>query len=276
MRSANLLGAVAALGVLSMPPSAAAQGRELRRTEPVTLVAELTGAFALAGATYLVTPPEECSWCEPPSFDEALHAPAEPFNRVQAARVSHLFSTYLLPTAALGFGVVTPLVTSAPDGHAAENAAILAETVFFDIALTLAVKSWAGRRRPAFHYGRGQYTEYVDEPREQNVSFFSGDSSVAFATASASATLSFLRGYASAPYVAAVGGVVAGSTALLRVRADVHWPSDVLVGSLVGIAVGVAMPLLLHGREDAVAGTENAALARPGPTPLAFGWTGAF
>jgi hypothetical protein len=36
---------------------------------------------------------------------------------------------------------------------------------------------------------------------------------------------------------------IAALTAHLRVRAGLHYPSDVLVGSLVGAAIGVALPL---------------------------------
>jgi membrane-associated phospholipid phosphatase len=55
-----------------------------------------------------------------------------------------------------------------------------------------------------------------------------------------------MRGYRSAPYVTVAGAAFAGATGLLRSAADVHWPSDVITGALVGTGLGVALPLLLH------------------------------
>lgn len=40
--------------------------------------------------------------------------------------------------------------------------------------------------------------------------------------------------------------VAASATGVLRVVADKHWASDVLVGSAVGTATGLLFPLLLH------------------------------
>ena len=43
--------------------------------------------------------------------------------------------------------------------------------------------------------------------------------------------------------VAFGGGLLAGTTAMLRVRAGKHFPSDVLVGGTIGVASGVTVPL---------------------------------
>ena len=57
------------------------------------------------------------------------------------------------------------------------------------------------RARPAVHHGVVSDTEYDETPSQWNQSFFSGDTSFAFALASSAATLSFLRDYRSAPWV---------------------------------------------------------------------------
>ncbi len=44
--------------------------------------------------------------------------------------------------------------------------------------------------------------------------------------------------------VAAVGGLLAGMTASMRVRGGQHFPSDVIVGGLIGTASGVLVPLV--------------------------------
>ena len=46
--------------------------------------------------------------------------------------------------------------------------------------------------------------------------------------------------------VASIGALLAGFTGNLRVRADQHFPTDALVGSLIGTASGVSVPMLHH------------------------------
>jgi membrane-associated phospholipid phosphatase len=108
-------------------------------------------------------------------------------------------------------------------------------------------------------------TEYSDKPDEENQSFFSGDTSLAFAAVSSATTLAYLRGYKMAPYVLALGGVIGLGTAWLRVAADMHWASDVLTGAAVGTAVGFGLPYFVHARR-AVAG-ERSLLALPHVAP---------
>jgi len=253
-------------------PHASAEARELDRIEPLVLSAELGGALMLAGGAYLLPEKGRCAWCDPPAFDETLHSPAAAGDRVALARAGHWLSRGALPLAALGVASIPPLATADPDAHAFENAAIIAEAVFVDLALNLAIKSWAGRSRPAFHYGRGEHSEYADDPAQRNVSFVSGDTGAAFTLASATATVAFLRGYAAAPYLALGGAMLASSVGVLRVKADVHWPSDVLGGALLGTGVGVAMPLLLHGRAErarrARAGFQLVPLLRAAPPQI--------
>jgi len=44
-----------------------------------------------------------------------------------------------------------------------------------------------------------------------------------------------------------VGGALAGATSALRVEAGQHFPSDVVAGAGIGMAVGVTVPLLHRG-----------------------------
>jgi len=44
-----------------------------------------------------------------------------------------------------------------------------------------------------------------------------------------------------------VGGALAGGTSVLRVEAGQHFPSDVLAGGALGVAIGVGLPLLHRG-----------------------------
>jgi membrane-associated phospholipid phosphatase len=239
---APFLAAAATVGVASV----AGADQELSRVSAAALSLELGGAVLLMGVGLALPSPESCSWCNPPLFDEQLALPAAPENRRIAGRMSHVFSYAVIPALMASAVLVPPFTTSGSEVQAYQNLAIVSEVVLVDLALTLAVKKWIARRRPAFFYRRTAYTEYALDSREANVSFFSGDTSAAFAAVSAAATVSFMRGYRSAPYVTVAGAAFAGATGLLRSAADVHWPSDVITGALVGTGLGVALPLLLH------------------------------
>jgi membrane-associated phospholipid phosphatase len=76
----------------------------------------------------------------------------------------------------------------------------------------------------------------------------SGHATISFTAASFAATDNLLShpdaGWKEHVAVAAVGALLAGATGDLRVKADQHFPSDVLVGGLIGTASGVSIPLL--------------------------------
>ena len=229
-----------------------AQAHELERVEPLTLSIELGSALVLFGGALLIPAPEACRWCNPPGFDETLASPAPESRRRVVAQLSHVMSTAVVPVLALSALIVPPFVSSAePDVHAFENVMIMTESVMLDMAITHGIKKLVARKRPAFYYGREGSSEFAEHPGEENVSFFSGDTSLPFAATASAATVGFMRGYPSAPYIAVAGGVLSAAVAVMRVRADVHWPSDVLTGALVGTAVGIAVPLLLHPRAQA-------------------------
>ena len=84
--------------------------------------------------------------------------------------------------------------------------------------------------------------------RDAFVSMPSGHSALAFAAASVAATDNLLvrptAGTAEHVAVASLGAMLAGFTGNLRVRADQHFPTDALVGSLIGTASGVSVPML--------------------------------
>jgi membrane-associated phospholipid phosphatase len=80
------------------------------------------------------------------------------------------------------------------------------------------------------------------------VSMPSGHSALGFAAAAYAATDNLLArpeaGKAEHVAVASLGALLAGFTGDLRIRADQHFPTDALVGSLIGTASGVSVPML--------------------------------
>jgi membrane-associated phospholipid phosphatase len=129
-----------------------------------------------------------------------------------------------------------------------------------------------GRERPFVHELPLDQKELTSQPADNNLSFFSGHSSEAFALASASGTVATMRGYRWAPVVWSVGGVVAAVTAYLRIAADKHWLTDVLAGAVLGAGIGFALPYVFHSAEDLPAPTARASL-RTTPLPSAAGVT---
>jgi membrane-associated phospholipid phosphatase len=90
--------------------------------------------------------------------------------------------------------------------------------------------------------------------KDDNLSFYSGHTSLTFTLATASGTVASLRGYSLAPAIWSAGLGVAALAGWLRIAADKHYLSDVLVGAVAGSLAGVLLPVLFHGRRDPVAG----------------------
>ena len=113
------------------------------------------------------------------------------------------------------------------------------------------LKPAADRARP-FTYlpasERPSDGSYDVTTRDAFVSMPSGHSALGFAAAAYAATDNLLArpgaGTAEHVAVASVGALLAGFTGNLRIRADQHFPTDVMVGSLIGTASGVSVPML--------------------------------
>ena len=272
----SLVLAIVTLSLRASPAGA----EELRHTDPAPLAVGMgSGAAALALAAFALPSPQRCSWCKPTALDQALHSPWPASHRRAAANYSHLLSFGMIPAGALDASMTLPLAHSEPHRHAFENVAIVSEAVLVNMALTLTLKKLVARRRPAFFYGRSRSGEFRVHPGQENVSFPSGDTSIAFSFASAATTVAFLRGYPEAPYVLATGATLSTGVALLRVAADVHWPTDVFAGAVLGTLVGVGMPLLLHRRvnDEDNAATMSTPLRPSAPTrPPGFLYSASF
>ncbi len=115
------------------------------------------------------------------------------------------------------------------------------------------LKPAADRARP-FTYlpasERPSDGSYDVTTRDAFVSMPSGHSALGFAAAAYAATDNLLArpqaGTAEHVAVASLGAMLAGFTGNLRVQADQHFPTDALVGSLIGTASGVSVPMLHH------------------------------
>ena len=247
-----------ALGIALWPSLAGAEAvvaeapagtHELLNVSPRFLALEFAASAVFATSFVLVagSAPDTCHWCATNGFDDAVRNALRARDPRTAGSLSHAFSTGAAPALALAAVVPTAFMVDRPS-HAWQDVVITLDATIVTFGLTNGTKRFVARSRPAVQHGVVSQTEYADKPSEWNQSFFSADTSLAFALASSATTLSYLRGYKSAPWILFAGSIIGVSTALLRVAADVHYATDVLTGAAVGTGVGFALPYFLHGR----------------------------
>jgi len=134
--------------------------------------------------------------------------------------------------------------------HALELMAMFGEVALLTAGTTYATKVLAGRKRPfLFNQSLSAEERYeiastgADEPTS---SFFSGHASSAFAAATFASML-FQDIHGKSAWSNLVWGStlsLATLTAHSRVKAGAHYPSDVIVGALVGAGIGYLVPRL--------------------------------
>jgi membrane-associated phospholipid phosphatase len=143
------------------------------------------------------------------------------------------------------------------------------ETVMVSLLLNGVTKYLVARPRPYVYSDDPRVQDYArSQGKDSHLSFYSGHASTTFAASVAGAYL-FAQGTADKRARAAVWGfelAAAGATANLRTRAGKHFYSDVLVGAVVGAAIGFAVPRLHGGPRIALAPAEWVAI---GSAPLA-------
>jgi len=255
--------ALALAAVLAAPARAQEPPRPLRYDLGTDIA--VTGAAALTWATLGLLRPElaplSCKWCTPPPIDEKIQA-ALVWRDPRAAGVTSDVMAAVLPAGLLTFGFFSARATGDRDAFWVDTL-IIGEAVSLAGALNLTVKYLVGRQRPYAYYGR---ESPYSGPHDENLSFYSGHTMV-FASAVAAGTVYLMRGYPGAAWALGGGLALAAFTGYLRIAADVHWFTDVLVGAAVGSLIGWAIPYLFH-RADGT-GSQGAGI-RPAPGGIAF------
>lgn len=104
-------------------------------------------------------------------------------------------------------------------------------------ALTEIGKHTFHRPRPFAHFCEPRDADALGAD-DARLSFFSGHTATAFATASAGWRLARMRGYRHAGWLQGSGIALATTTGVLRMAADKHYFTDVLVGAAVGLSAG--------------------------------------
>jgi len=234
----------------------------------LALDASLTAAMGLSviliAAYQPALAPSSCHWCTPPSIDATVrnalvwkdHArTADTLSSVLAGMVPASAVSYLLLSAGSRGDINAGLVDSL----------LVTEATAAALLLNQVVKLLVGRQRPYAFYGNDVgYSE-----SEDNLSFYGGHTSFAFSVVAATVTVASMRGYAGVGIAAGVGFTLAAGVGYLRIAADQHYLTDILVGAAVGGLVGWAVPRVFHSPVKS-----SSTPAGVGLMPI--GWTGSF
>lgn len=214
-----------------------------------------TGASAGVAIAGIVIPPSEERWLDRNAFDTAIRNTLRP-NDIDDRLIARDASDILLMLSINQVLMDTLVVTWW--GHDADtvawNMALMnIEAIAFNTSLNQIVGGLASRERPY----RVECDLLDDEEqradcrgRKRYRSFYSGHTSTTFAVAGLTcmhhAHLPLYGGGAIEALPCVASFAVAGATGALRIVADQHWTTDVLVGAAMGTFSGLAVPYFLH------------------------------
>lgn len=222
--------------------------RELKKDVPLDVA--ITGtAIALVVGSELGKPdlvPNECRWCASNPLDEGARDALRWKSPKPAAHVSDAMGFLVAPTTAFA----TLAGAAARDGASHKtptDVLLVLESVAASAVLNQIVKYTVARERPYGHYK----TPLSPSPTaDARLSFYSGHTSLTFTLAAAAGTVAHLRDYRLAPITWIPGAAIAAFTGYLRIAADKHYLTDVLVGAVAGTAMGILVPVVFHPRVD--------------------------
>jgi membrane-associated phospholipid phosphatase len=172
-------------------------------------------------------------------------------SRRAADTVSNLWAFALLPA---GAAAVAAIATGphATAGAGQRATVIVVESAAVSAALVQSVKFFAARKRPFVRYGQGEAAGPYDlKDRDSHLSFPSGHAAFATSLGVSLAMTATLEESPAAPWLWGGAALASISSAMLRMMAEKHYFTDVAAGTAIGVACGVAFPLL-HKRGNAL------------------------
>ncbi len=216
--------------------------------------------------------PSDCHWCDVDAVDAGVREALIWPDTARAGVLSNVAGFALMPLAAIGSDVLAAAHEGALH-NVPEDALLIAEATVIAADVNQLTKLLVGRERPFVHALAHDQKALTPQPSDNNLSFFSGHTTEAFALAVASGTIGTMRGYRWAPLAWPVGGAVAATTAYLRIAADKHWLTDVVVGAVVGAGIGFAVPYLFHSAVDNPPRSAASAAIHAGSLPIGTAMT---
>jgi membrane-associated phospholipid phosphatase len=215
----------------------------------------VTGGLAVALITFgLAVKPAlkvpTCSICDGDNgkvnaVDDFFRSSLKLPDNSPAGTVSDVFAYGIAPVAGIALATVAPLADKRGDEAPLDILLVMEAAITYGV-VQQGISVALPRERPAAHAAEGEERASAVKRHSSFESFPAGHNGLAFTIAAAGGTVATMRGYRLAPLVWVVGGVIALTTSYLRIAADRHYFTDVSVGAVLGIGIGVAMPLLFH------------------------------
>jgi membrane-associated phospholipid phosphatase len=228
-----------------------------------------TGALVASTLTLMLLndqlAPRQCRWCVPGTMDGNLSNSARWSNPQAADTLSNVMQ-FAVPAGVMGFGLIQAYRLDSPsEGWA--DVLLITEATSLAMLVNTTVKYAVGRARPYVWQGNpGLYSN----PADENLSFFGGHTTFVFAVVVSGSTLFFMQDMPGAPWVLGIGLGAAAFTSYLRIAADKHYLTDVLVGAGIGSLIGWAVPYLFH--RPGKKGAPQAGDLLPAPGGVAIAW----
>ena len=242
-----LAATTAAAAVLLCAPAPASAEIKSDRERAIRIAA-IAGAIGLYVVSETVAKdalaPDACRWCSAGPLDDGFHEVTVWGDPGRAKRLSDVIGYGVTPIG-IGALLVYAGANAAPRrvSRALDDMIAMFEIVWGTQLVTQIVKISAARERPYAHYPTEQSPP---SSQDDNLSFFSGHSSLTFSIAVGAGLIAHRRGYRSEPVIWGAGLALAATTAYLRMAADRHYFTDVLAGSAAG-ALGAALIPRLTG-----------------------------
>jgi membrane-associated phospholipid phosphatase len=248
---------------------------ELRYDLPLDLTITASGA-AIALSLELLAPklaPSTCHWCDRDAngtdtlngFDASIRSHVRWSDTAAADKASTVIGYGLAPLAAAGVGTLL----AAHDHRLSEvpvDALVVAEATVIALNINQVSKFLFARQRPEVHF-RSPEQRAANKSTEDNLSFYSGHTTFAFALGTSAGTVASMRRYQLAPIIWISGILLAAATGYLRIAADQHYATDVISGAVMGSAVGFGIPYFVH--HPTAASIRLTAMPSPGGGGLA-------
>lgn len=189
--------------------------------------------------------PEQCRWCDPPWFDRRLRN-AVLWSHPAKAQAASDITVVVAATGSLTITALDALANDPTWSDRLDTILPMVESVAVAELATQVVKFSVGRARP--------FARFTNPPPndDNNLSFWSGHSVLAFSAVSGAATVAHLRHSGTERWIWGIGLPLATATAYLRMGGDKHYFTDVAIGTAVGLASGLAIPRLVLRGGDAV------------------------
>ncbi|MDB5217944.1 MAG: hypothetical protein JWO86_5871 [Myxococcaceae bacterium] len=260
---------IALLVMLGASRASADGGRELRFDTRIDVAVTSVGSVWWITSEMMKADlvPEKCRWCYRAEDGKDLLNPYDGWVRRRlvwkdtdtAATVSSVLGFFVEPAAMMGLTALSEANERAIGRFPVDALLITEATVIAGDVNQLAKFAFA-RERPFVHFlprAPDVIRALTDSPSDDNLSFFSGHTTLAFAVATSAGMVNTLRGYRLAPLVWGAGMTMAVSVAYLRIAADKHYFSDVMTGAVVGSIIGVGIPLIFHSATSSSSSAAN-------------------